>query len=578
MKKTFKGLSAILMTSVLAVSASAASVASMTASADYTVTITKPESDTATHTYEAYLVFSGTLHGTGEDAVLSDVDWGSGVKGTELLTALTSATVFGSTNPFASCADAKAVAEVIDNLENDSDNLKKFADIVSQHLNTVTVSGTAGNPELTMTSPGYYFIKDKDGTQNNAQLGAYTDYMLKVVDSISVKAKEDVPTIGKKIGTDYETGVAANTASIGDTVNFVLDSRVPDMSAYSKYYFIINDTMCEGLTFDPNSVKVYIDDMNNPITASNYEVQTEADAKVGDVQYTFQIVMKDFKTNYGNKANKPIKVTYSATLNKDADRSTLGNDNNVNLTYSNNPNVTPTGVNEPSSTDTNVTGKTPDSQTKTYTTGIMFTKIDGATSQPLTGAKFELKGSGVNKVIITKAENFTEDTSGEFYKLKDNTFTKTPPTPATESQYASTTIKYKLTGETLSTHTGTGDDSAVTATVDSNGVLTFEGLGTGTYTLTELTPPSGYNTISPITITISATPTLTGPEWTVLKGSETLAAPHGIYTFEIENNKGVTLPGTGGVGTTIFYIVGGLMISGALVLLIVKKRMNIKEK
>ena len=109
-------------------------------------------------------------------------------------------------------------------------------------------------------------------------------------------------------------------------------------------------------------------------------------------------------------------------------------------------------------------------------------------------------------------------------------------------------------------------------------MISFAGLGTGTYTLTETVTPEGYNTISPIEIVITADPTYDAPNWTITRDGHELSNPTGIYEFTVENNKGVTLPGTGGIGTTIFYIVGGLMVSGAFVLLIVKKRMSIKEK
>ena len=106
-------------------------------------------------------------------------------------------------------------------------------------------------------------------------------------------------------------------------------------------------------------------------------------------------------------------------------------------------------------------------------------------------------------------------------------------------------------------------------------MMAFAGLGAGTYLLTEEVAPNGYNKLTnPITIVIAANPTLNGPNWTVTKDGTALTAPTGIYALEVENNMGATLPGTGGIGTTIFYIVGGALILGALILLITKKRMH----
>ena len=569
MKKTGKTLGAILLSAVLA--GSAACMNAVPVFADYTVTINTPESDTSEHIYEAYQVFAGDLHGTKENAVLSNVDWGSGVKGDELLAALKTAK-FGDETPFSGCADASAVAKVLDDWTDDSANLQKFADIVSQHLNTATVTGTSGNKELKMTQPGYYFIKDQNESQDGKQNGAYTDYILKVVDSVEIDAKEDVPSISKGIVTD-EGLKPANAVSIGDKVDFQLDSKVPDMSAYEKYFFVVNDKMSDGLTFDEQTVKVYIDDLTAPISADYYEIQTGADAGAGN---TFQIVMKNFKTNYGDKSGKDIKITYSATLNEKADRSKVGNPNTVNLTYSNNPNHTYTGTNEPGAGEPS--GITPDSKTITYTTGIMITKIDGDTKQALQGAEFEIKGEGVNEVLVCSASDFTADPDGEYYKLANGSFTMDPPASATDPNYDGDQT-YKLTQTyTQKSHSGSGENAAVKAEVDQFGVVTFEGLGPGTYTITETKAPARYNKVAPIKLVITANPTLEGPNWKVTKNDSVLVAPHDIYSFEVENNMGFTLPGTGGIGTTIFYVVGGLFIVGGLVLLITKKRMNMKEK
>ena len=516
MKNTFKRLSAVLFSTALVASLGMASIPASYA-ADYTVTINQPESDKAAHTYEAYQVFTGTLHGTGENAVLSNVDWGSGVNGDALLNELKT-TEFESATPFSACTNAQAVANVLDDLTDNAANLQKFADIVAKHLKaTPTVTGTKGNNSFPVDDPGYYFIKDADNSLSNAESAAYTDYILKVVDSVTIDAKEDVPTITKKI-VEGENLVQANTASLGDIIDFQLDSKVPDMSGYNKYYYIINDTMDAGLEFDETSVKVYIGD--NAIAATDYEVQTGTAAG----SYTFQIVMNQFETRHKDDVGKTIKVTYSAKLNDKADRSTTGNPNAVNLTYSNNPNHNYTGVNEPGTSDVNVTGQTPDSITKTYTTGIMLRKIDGSTKKALAGAKFKLQGKNVNRAIITNAESFEENDSGEFYKLKDGTFTKTAPTAATMDQYNETAPnqRYAIKEQTSVMHSVSGEDYYIEAQVDDYGILTFEGLGEGTYTLIETKAPEKYNSVSPISIVISANPTLSGPNWKITEDGAAL--------------------------------------------------------
>ncbi|MBR3631291.1 MAG: isopeptide-forming domain-containing fimbrial protein, partial [Oscillospiraceae bacterium] len=442
-------VAAILLASLMATSAGLATMP--VSAADYTITITNPAKetnpakDTATHTYSAYQVFKGTLTGNGEDATLSDVAWGEGVDGAALLTALKSSTAFGETNPFAACTTASDVANVIDAWENNAANLQKFADIVSTKLVAAkAIKGDAGAETLTVSEAGYYFINDTFTATEN-QVGANTDYLLKVCDSVTIAAKEDVPSLDKKIGENYNTAKKTSAQSIGDTVPYVMKSTVPNMSGYNRYYFVINDTMDAGLTFN-NDVVIKIDGTQVP--AANYEVQT-GDAADG---YTFQIVMKNFYANYNAKAGKDIIVTYSATLNEDAALYTRSNDNTAKLTFSNNPNYDYEGNKNPDKPDEPPTGEdapptgiTPDSQTKTYTTALKVVKIDGETNDPLEGVQFRLSGVGV-KTTYTDGKYFKVDNAGTYYQLKDGTFTETDPDGADvdTTNYVSTTTKYAL--------------------------------------------------------------------------------------------------------------------------------------
>ena len=274
MKKTFKRLSSAIISAAMFISAGITVMPSF--AADYTVTIEKPSgsNDTAQHTYEAYQIFAGDLSGEGDDAVLASIEWGTGINSGTFITALKASTAFGATNPFTECTTAQAVADILDKWEPDNAQnpdkdkhkayIQAFADIAASNLTEVKTAGTQGNNKLTLNKAGYYLIKDKNGSLDEQKLGAYSDYMLKVVDTVTITAKEDVPTIEKKILEDSKLK-EANTASIGDVVTFQLNSVVPDMSAYDKYFFVINDDMCEGLTFNSSSVKIYIGDSTSPI-------------------------------------------------------------------------------------------------------------------------------------------------------------------------------------------------------------------------------------------------------------------------------------------------------------------------
>ncbi len=249
-----------------------------------------------------------------------------------------------------------------------------------------------------------------------------------------------------------------------------------------------------------------------------------------------------------------------------------------------NPSHTYDGENEPSETEKNdktVIGKTPESNTKTYTTGIKVVKIDAKTGERLKGAEFQAQGDGLNKVVYTQATSFKEDANGTYYKLKNGTYTDTVPTGSTSKYYDSTTVKYSVTfTESNKTQEKVEGENTVKMITDDTGIATFEGLGNGTYTLKETKAPEGYNLLGDtFSVTLDSAPSLDGPNWTV-DGKEVDLDESGliIKEFVIENNKGVTLPGTGGMGTTLFYVVGGALVAGAGVLFVTKKRMNIKEK
>ena len=576
MKKTLRLLTAMVLTvfMVMSVSMTAFAVDDPT----YTITMKRADGDTTNHTYEAYQVFKGKLSGEGSDAVLNDIDWGSGVDGAGLLGDLQADATYGGL--FVDCEDAADVAKVLDKKPDDSALAKFFAAAVGKNLST-TNAGTAvlnGNTEsvdITGLAAGYYFIKDEDGTQTDKVNGNYTRFILKVVKDETVTAKADFPRLEKKI-LENNTEKSANTASIGDVITFKLKSNIPDRTGFNKYYFIVNDTLCKGLTFVPNSINV-------TVAGNEYNNFTQAVNKNDEESPTnIKIVLNDFINAAGNKGDD-IVITYQAVLNEKADITSAGNPNTANLTYSNDPNHKYNGENEPSddTDDGDVTGKTPDVTTKTFTTGIKLTKVDGDDNTvKLEGAKFKIEGEGVSAVLIN-GDIYKQDDTGDSYMLKDGTFTTVKPTPQTEKKYDNTTTKYsKIVRVTQSTATAESPVNNIAYT-NEDGIITFVGLGAGEYTITELEAPEGYNKLkASIKIRIDANVEQTAQTcaWTVTKDETTLVVDDNLYGFTVENNKGITLPGTGGMGTTIFYVVGGLLILCAGALLVTKVRMAHKEK
>ena len=209
MKKTLRLLTAMVLTvfMVMSVSMTAFAVDDPT----YTITMKRAAGDTTNHTYEAYQVFTGKLSGEGSNAVLNDIDWGSGVDVTKLLAALKSDTTYG--DRFVGCADAADVAKVLDKEAYDSDLAKFFAAAVGKNLSatnagTAVLNGSTESVNITGLAAGYYFIKDEDGTQTDKENGNYTRFILKVVKNETVTAKADFPTLDKKIleGNGYIFG------------------------------------------------------------------------------------------------------------------------------------------------------------------------------------------------------------------------------------------------------------------------------------------------------------------------------------------------------------------------------------
>lgn len=407
------------------------------------------------------------------------------------------------------------------------DALSKVASYTSDRdkLDVIDKYVTLTNPVETITNGGsvevvggYYLIKDQDGSVPSSE--TYTPYIVSVVGNVTIEPKSnEVPKFTKKLkDTNDTTGVITGWQDsadydIGDKIPFRLQGTVSkDFDSYKTYYYAFHDVEEKGLTFDPSSVKVFVgDEVNGTEITTGYTVVTnKADG------CTFEIVFDDLKKVTGVTANSIITVTYESTLNTDAVLGEHGNVNTAKLEYSNNPGG-------------NGTGETPWDNVIVFTYKVVVNKVD-QDNNPLEGAQFTL----------TK-------------KLKDGTDVVVP--------------------------------------MDVNTTLTqftWSGLDDGDYTLTETVTPAHYNTISPITFTVNAAHQI---EWdsistrddvlTSLTGEKKVGEitfkvdkKAGSLTTDVVNNIGTILPGTGGIGTTIFYVIGGGLMVAAAILLITKKRME----
>ena len=494
--KKMKKIMALALSFMMVV---AMSVVSFAGEAGNTFTITAPAT---AHQYEIYQIFTGDLAEDG--TTLSNVKWG--VNGT------------GETGT--AVAEDVITALTAVNSKTDAEKL----DVIKGYATLSNPVATISNGATYSAVAGYYLIKDKDNTVSGTD--EYTLYIVKVVGSFTIEPKSEVPSFEKKLkdindSTENEYSEWQDSADydIGDEVPFKLEGTVSGKySEYKQYYFAFHDEQETGLTFNPESVKVYADNVD--ITGKGYTINTAPTDGC-----TFEIVFADLKkaaadNNFTVGNGTKIRVEYTATLNDDAVLGSHGNVNKGKLEFSNNPNQEQGGTPE--------TGETPWDNVIVFTYKVVINKVDSE-NHPLAGAEFTL----------TK-------------KLKN------------------------------------GESKVITSIKSEAGTtFTFKGLDDGEYTLTETKTPDKYNTISPITFTVNADHTIT---WngenrdTVLKeltGTKvtgeitfTESVTDGSLSADVVNNKGSELPTTGGMGTTIFYVVGSILVLGAAILLITKKRMN----
>lgn len=517
--KKMKKVMALLLSLVMVL---AMSVVAFADEATYTITIKNAETG---HTYEAYQIFAGTL----SEGVLSDINWGKGVK----------SFTYEGTNVAKDIAKALTAA-----------NAENFASVAGDNL-TATTSGTYSNGKITGLTAGYYLVKDKNGSVSGQS--SYTSYLLKVAGNVEVTPKTGVPTVEKKVkenvktvnegGTETDSNIPSYQIpakyndvadyNIGDKVPFQLVGTMPsNVDKYVHYYYEFADTLSNGLTYNKDAV-VKID--GNIIDIDNSKVTVERNGN------SLKVIFNDIKEVAAVTKDSIVTVDYTATLNSDAVIGLDGNPNEVKLIFSNNPNMTGDGTGKPGDT-----GETPIDKVIVFTYELDVEKVDGTeNTKKLADAEFVLKrNSGENT-------EYAVVTNGKLEKWVDSI----------------------------------ADATKLVTGVD--GLVKVAGLDDGTYYLEETKAPSKYNKLSEdVTIVISAS-TVNNQTWNGT-ASDALTkinvtangkksdgnVNEGSVKVTVENNQGSTLPSTGGMGTTIFYVVGSILVLGAAILLITKKRMS----
>lgn len=488
-----------------------------------------------THGYSAFQIFKGVI--SKDNQTLSNVEWGQNIPHYEdFLAKLKEDPTLG--NLFNEADDVQDVLAVISKWHDSDNDSIAFARFVCNYLYSdanadpkpVITDHTGG---INIPESGYYLIVDTTYFNLGDFYHAYNSFFLLNVPQapyvVLVNHKVVKPYVEKEV---YDNQDGTNEAGFGSSADhaineefqFQLTATLPASENngcaydyYDEYAVLFNDTLSKGITYDRLD-SVVIESNGIPYDITNDTSKYEVDDSRLESDHYFVVGIPDVKTCVPDlNKGATITVTYTAHLNENAVvNGSTDNKNKVQLQYSNNPR------------NSAYWGFTPESEVCVYTYQLNNTKYhdEDKPGNELEGAGFRLYS---DEACEHEVELYKE---GDFY-------------------YPITTGK-----------------TAVEMKSAANGQFNVKGLDAGTYYLKETTPPAGYSACDKTPIVISAT----HDEHNVnLSGESNL-------NNKIINKKagGITLPSTGGIGTTLFYVIGGGLMVAAAVLLITKKRMENK--
>ena len=520
-------------------------------------TITVNPKDDVDHEYQVYQIFTADVETNAGEKVLTSVKWGTNAKND------TDAVRTGDPVPDAVLDALKAVSGT---------NQEKLAEITkywnadSTPVDTFASTKAAPGTSKKLT-PGYYLVRDNQAKLEGKD-GAATLLIVKVLDQdIVATAKSEKPSVDKQVqdevGDAEKNGGEVNPEGWGESADhalfenfkFRLVATIPvnaDYNDYPTYKLVFNDTMSKGITFvQIDSVKV------NGIALKDTDYVCTATAgqkgagKVGENQdkpswtLTIEDLKKVMKENTSILVTDKItvEVVYTAYLNEEAQvfnasANSTDNKNSVDLEYSNNPNAD--GM-----------GKTPEDHVWLFTYVVNNTKYANTAE-----AGNELEGAGFTLYYGDGSDN-------RVVKLMKKTLET--PDPLEEGKF------YVYEDQTVPTGYVAVENNEMITT--ANGKFNIIGLDHGTYTLKETTVPATYNPLDPVTIMISADHKEAAGG---ASASMELTAASTINN-KLVNKSGATLPETGGIGTTIFYVLGGMMFVGAALILVVRRKAEADE-
>lgn len=509
------------------------------------------------HDYIAFQIFKGVISSK-DNPTLSGVTWGSHITNPDdFLKKLKDAPIIGAQFQSIDATDAtdaatvQKVLAVISKWHDSDDDSIAFARFVCHYLYSNGAAPDSdivgGNSSITIPEAGYYLIVDTINFSNGDYYHAYNSFLLVNVPqavqtsyNVTINHKVVKPTVEKKVYDNFDNQDGTSTGDFGSSADhainekfqFQLIAKLPAgrdegraYDYYDKYTVCFNDTLSEGITYDGLD-SVVIESNGTPYDITNDSSKYDIDISNLKSQNSFVVKIHDVKNCVANlNDGATITVTYTAHLNDKAyvniaDGST-SNINKVYLTYSNNPK------------DESSIGKTPESTpVYVYTYQLNNTKYhdDDNPNNVLAGAGFRLYSD--------------------------------------EACHDEDEIKLKMNDDDTYSRDFSTEGKGVEMISGQDGQFNVKGLDAGTYYLKETKTPDGYSACKVIPVTIKADHSRN--DQVNLEGSN--------LTNDIVNIKagGITLPSTGGIGTTLFYVVGGGLMVAAIVLLVTKKRMENK--
>ena len=429
---------------------------------------------------------------------------------------------------------------IMDAIAEKSDGeVRDLAEALYDEIKDMPCDATLDQGAAEPLDQGYWLIVDSTADLPDDVTRSLVMLDTAGAEDITIKAKDETIDIGKTVTTptvnlDPETSAEYGTVNIGDTITFTLTSSLPDnLAEYThptkKYQFKFVDTMSDGLEFLAITyVKIGDDEVLDYQTSGFFTGGAVKNGR-GEIDLSTYV-----QANLDTLGSKKVEVKYTAKLTENAvvDNGTIKEENKVYVEFTNDY-------------DTFQNGETPEKDVDVYSFTLDIFK-------------------------------YTDDNGVEGYQPEDthlaDAWFQLYKTVGATTYYAKANLvaggeggNYKITGWVAMTDPEVVPADAATFITPASGKLDIDGLDLGTYYLRETKAPDGYNLLAePIKIEIVDNNA----------GDNEPAPDVKIPVEHVENSSGVELPSTGGIGTTIFYTLGGLLAVGAAVFLVTKKRMS----